>query len=243
MPSVAASLLDNPKLSLGELTSEAIMDIMNTLADGSDPLNQKPTAVYETSKKLIEECGDETSSVPPSSETDTDKTECPAPSLPIPESVPAQGLAVSYIFKFYNNINLYGRDNAKKSSEPPLSGLLQNLKSMLVNHLVLVLQGRFGLEKCRKSPLLPYIMIGNAPIGIISDLLCITYKDQEVFEEVFIAQYYYEVLYIFSILFRESRIVLSLVVFSPKLNLISSNIPESYSLFQMSESLNYSQIF
>lgn len=190
MPSVAASLLDNPKLSLDELTSEALMDVMSTLADGSDPLNQKLVAVYETSKKLIEDCGDDNlTSGLLGSETDTEKTECPAPSLPIPESIPSQGLAVSYILKFYNNINLYERENAKKCSEPPLSDLLQNLRVILVNYLVLVLLGRFELDKCRKSPLLPYILIGNAPIGVISELLLATYQDKEVFEEVCVLVY------------------------------------------------------
>lgn len=184
MPSVAASLLDNPKLSIDELTSQALMDVMSALIDGTDPLNHKVVAVYETSKNLIEDGGDNTPSAPPTSEAATDKTECPAPSLPIPESIPSQGLAVSYIMKFYNNINLYERDNAKKSSEPPLSDLLQNLRSMLVYHLVLVLMGRFELEKCRKSPLLPYILIGNPPIGIISELVFATYLNKEVFTEV-----------------------------------------------------------
>lgn len=184
MPSVAASLLDNPKLSIDELTSEALMDVMSTLADGSDPLNQKLVAVYETSKKLIEDCGDDNPSGPLGSETVAEKTECPAPSLPIPESIPSQGLAVSYIMKFYNNINLFERDNAKKSSEPPLSDLLPKLRCMLVKHLVLVLLGRFELEKCRKSPLLPYILIGNAPIGVISELVIATYLDKDAFIEV-----------------------------------------------------------
>lgn len=184
MPSVAASLLDNPKLSINELTSQALMDVICQIADQSDPLNQKLVAVYETSKKLIEDFGEDALSGPLGSENDTEKTDCPAPSLPIQESIPSQGLAVSYILKFYNNINLYERENPKKSSEPPLSELLQNLRSLLVHHLVLILLGKFDLQKCRKSPLLPYILIGNTPIGLIPELLLATYLDKDIFEEV-----------------------------------------------------------
>ncbi|CAG4960074.1 unnamed protein product [Parnassius apollo] len=189
VPTVAASLLDNPKLSLEELASEALIDVITQIEDGSDPLNQKLIAVSETSKRLSEDCGDDImTSGPLSSETDTnsDKAECPAPTLPIPKTIPTQGLAVSYILRFYNNINLYEREHPKKSSEPPLSDLLQSLRTLLVNHLVLVLRGKFNLGKCRKSPLLPYILIGNTPIGLLPELLLATYLDQEAFEEVFV---------------------------------------------------------
>ncbi|KAM3965710.1 LOW QUALITY PROTEIN: ubiquitination factor E4B [Aphomia sociella] len=188
VPSAAAALLDNPKLGVDELASHAIMDIIFQIIDGSDPLNQKLIAVSETTKRLSEDCGDDMlTSGPLGSDFDTDKAECPTPSLPIPKTIPTQGLAVSYLLRFYNNINLYEREHPKKSSEPPLSDLLQNLRTLLVNHLVLVLQGAFELEKCRKSPLLPYILIGNTPTGLIPELLIATYLDKEVFEEVFSA--------------------------------------------------------
>jgi ubiquitin conjugation factor E4 B len=184
VPSVAAALLDNPKLSLDELASEAIMDVITQIADGSDPLNQKLLAVSETSKRLSEDCGDDMTSGPLGSETDSERADCPAPALPLPKSIAAQGLAVSYLLKFYNNINLYEREHPKKSSEPPLSDLLQNLRTLLVNHLVLVLQGQFELEKCRKSPLLPYILNGNSPTGLIPEILLATYLEKDTFEEV-----------------------------------------------------------
>ncbi|XP_034834526.1 ubiquitin conjugation factor E4 B [Maniola hyperantus] len=187
VPSVAASLLDNPKLSLEELASEAVMDVITQIVDGSDPLNQKLIAVSETTKRLSEDCGDDILTTGHlGSESDPDKADCPTPSLPIPKTIPSQGLAVSYILKFYNNINLYEREHSKKSSEPPLSDLLQSLRTLLVNNLVLVLRGMFELEKCRKSPLLPYILIGNTPIGLIPEVVLATYLDQEAFDEVFI---------------------------------------------------------
>lgn len=185
MPSVAASLLDNPKLSLDELASQAIMDVITQIADGSDPLNQKLLALSETSKRFSEDCGDDSlTSGPLGSETDVDKSDCPTPSLPMPKTIPTQGLAVSYLLRFFNNIHFYEREHPKKSAEPPLTDLLQSLRTLLVNHLVLVLQGGFELEKCKKSPLLPYILIGNAPLGLIPELLLATYMDKEVLEQV-----------------------------------------------------------
>lgn len=185
MPSVAASLLDNPKLSVDETASQAIVDVITQIADGADPLNQKLLAVSETSKRFSEDCGDDTlTSGPLGSETDSDKSDCPAPSLPMTKTIPTQGLAVSYLLRFYNHINLYEREHPKKSSEPPLNDLLQSLRTLLVNHLVLVLQGGFELEKCKRSPLLPYVLIGNAPLGLIPELLLNTYLDKEVFEQV-----------------------------------------------------------
>lgn len=161
------------------------MDVIMQIADGADPLNQKLIAISESSKRLSDDCGDDTlTSGLLGSEADFEKSECPAPSLPMPKTIPTQGLAVSYILRFYNNINLYEREHSKKSSEPPLSDLLQTLRTSLVNHLVLVLQRKFGLEKWRKSPLLPCILIGNTPIGLIPELMLATYLDKEVFEEV-----------------------------------------------------------
>lgn len=188
VPSVAASLLDNPKLSLEEMASEALMDVILQISNGADPLNQKLIAVSETTKRLNEDCGDDTltGGGPLSSDNDPDKSGCPAPSLPIPKTIPTQGLAVSYILRFYNNINIYEREHPKKSSEPPLSDFLQNLRTLLVSQLVLVLRDKMDLEKCRKSPLLPYLLIGNAPTGLVPELLVATYLDKEVFEDVFV---------------------------------------------------------
>ncbi|XP_068617727.1 ubiquitin conjugation factor E4 B [Battus philenor] len=189
VPTVAANLLDNPKLSLEELASEALMDVISQIEDGSDPLNQTLIAISETSKKRSEDCSDDVlTSVPLGSETDanTDKAECPAPTLSSPKPVLKQGLAASYLLRFYNNINLYEREHPKKSSEPPLSDLLQNLRTLIVNHLVLMLRGKFNLKKSRKSPLLPYILFGRSPLGLIPELLLATYLDQEAFEEVFV---------------------------------------------------------
>ncbi|XP_063626129.1 ubiquitin conjugation factor E4 B [Cydia splendana] len=188
VPSVAASLLDNPKLSLEDMASEALMDVILQISNGADPLNQKLIAVSETTKRLNEDCGDDTltGGGPLSSDNDPDKSGCPAPSLPIPKTIPTQGLAVSYVLRFYNNINIYEREHPKKSSEPPLSDLLQNLRTLLVSHLVLVLRDKMDLEKCRKSPLLPYLLIGNAPTGLVPELLVATYLDKEVFEDVFV---------------------------------------------------------
>lgn len=185
VPSVAAAVIDNAKLSLTEFASQSLMDVITQIADGADPLNQKLIAISETSKKLTEECGDDAlMSGPLASGTDPDKSECPTPLLPIPKTIPTQGLAVSYLLRFYNNINLYERDHHKKSSEPPISNLLQSLRTLLVNHLVLVLRGGFDLDKCRKSPMLPYILIGNAPCGLIFELMLNTYLDKDAFEEV-----------------------------------------------------------
>lgn len=168
-----------------ELVSEALIDVITQIADGSDPLNQKLIAISETSKRLSEDCGDDTlTSGPLGSESDPDKSECPAPSLPIPKTIPTQGLAVSYILKFYNNMNIYEREHPKKSSEPPLYDLLQSMRTILVNYLVLVLRGRFELEQCRKSPLLRYILIGSTPIGLMPEVLLATHGEQEAFEEV-----------------------------------------------------------
>lgn len=196
MPSVAAALLDNPKLTLQELISEALMDVITQIADGADPLNQKLIAISETSKRLSEDCSDDLMSGPLGSESDPDKSDCPTPSLPIPKTIPTQGLAVSYILRFYNNINLYEREHTKKSSEPPLSDMLQSLRTLLLNYLVLVLQGRFDLEKCRKSPLLRYILIGNTPSGLIPELVFATYMNKEVFEEVRCLQQSHKNIYI-----------------------------------------------
>lgn len=184
MPSVAASLLDNPKLSLDDLASQALLDVITQIADGSDPLNQKLIAITETTKRLTEDVDEMLISGQAVPEADADKSDCPTPTLPLPKTIPTQGLAVSYIVRFYTNINTYEREHSKKSSEPPLSDLLQSLRTLLVNYLVLVLQCKFDLEKCRISALLPYVLVVSPPTGLIPELLLATYANKDVFEEV-----------------------------------------------------------
>lgn len=187
VPSVAAALLDNPKLSVQELASLAIFDILTMISDNIDPLDQKVRAIAEISKKPSDDRVDDLLSSAGSSKTEggTEKPDCPTPTLPVPK-MPAQGLAISYLLRFYNHINLYEREFSKKCSEAPLSELLPRLRIIIVNHIVLVLQGKFDLEKSNSSPLLPYILIGNTPVGLIPELLQLTYLDQTRFKEVFV---------------------------------------------------------
>ncbi|CAK1555609.1 unnamed protein product [Leptosia nina] len=190
VPSVAAALLDNPKLTLNEIASEALMDVMMQILDGSDPLNHRALLALltrQSMKELSEECVDDLLAKDPNTiQIDPEEGECPKPLLPLPKDITNQALAVSYLLKFYYNINIYERDYPKKSSEPPLSDLLLSLRTLIVDHLVLVLRRKFDLEKSRKSPLLPYIMIRNTPTGLISELMLNTYQDEEAFEEVFV---------------------------------------------------------
>ncbi|XP_041982233.1 ubiquitin conjugation factor E4 B [Aricia agestis] len=187
VPSVAASLLDNPDLSLRALASESIMDIISQIIDGSDPLNQKLIAISEMTKQPNEEGGDDILTTGfLGSESDQEKSDCPTPLLPLSQKISTQSLLVSYLLKFYNNIKLYEKDHPKKSSEPPLADLLQTLRTLLVNHLVLVLRNKYDIEKCKKSPLLPYLLNGNAPNGLIPEVMLATYTDQEAFDEVFV---------------------------------------------------------
>ncbi|VVC87251.1 unnamed protein product [Leptidea sinapis] len=189
-PSVAASLLDNPNISLEELASQAIMDVIGQISDGSDPLNYKPLVAVltrDSMKELSEENDDDPLAKDPSTiKPEVEEGECPKPSLPLPKDIPSQSLAVSYLAKFYYNINIYERDYPKKSSEPPLSDLLLNLRKIIVDHLILVLRGQFGLVKSRKSPLLPYVMLCITPLGLLSELLRAIYQDQDALEEVFV---------------------------------------------------------
>ncbi|CAH4029952.1 ubiquitin conjugation factor E4 B [Pieris brassicae] len=190
VPSVAAALLDNPKLSIDELASEALMDVMLQIVDGSDPLNHKALVVLlmkQSMKELSEECVDDLFAKDPNNlDMDTEEGECPSPLLPLPKDITNQALAVSYLLKFYYNVNVYERDNPKKSSVPPLSDLILSMQSLIVDHLVLVLRRKFELQKSRKSPLLPYLMTGNTPTGLIPEILLNTYEDQEALDEVFV---------------------------------------------------------
>lgn len=177
--------MDNPALPLEEIASQAITDVIASVADGADPLNQKLIAITATTKRLSEDCGDDVMSTSQLGlDNDQEKPECPVPSLPMPKTISTQGIAVSYLLRFYNNINLYEREFPKRSTEPPLSEYLQKLRTLVVDHLVLVLHGAFGLEKCKKSPLLPYVLNGNTPSGLIPELLQTTYSDKETFEQV-----------------------------------------------------------
>lgn len=75
-----------------------------------------------------------------------------------------------------------------RSSIPPLSDVLTEVRAQLVQYATLVVQGRViaGLEEgYGKSPLLAPIVHQTVPRGFLTELVTRTYTNEELFSKVF----------------------------------------------------------
>lgn len=126
---------------------------------------------------------------------------CPVPTLPLPglcapkpddaKQTP-QSAILAYLFESYARVALEERNHPKKSSIPPLSDVLSDLRCQIVHHASLVLQGLIvergcegGGGKSRDSPLLEALLQQTLPRGFVSELVARTCQDEGVFSRIF----------------------------------------------------------
>lgn len=141
----------------------------------------------------------DTSSVNSFSVSPTNLSPSPSPvsSCPVPvvltkytDGDTPQKLALNYLMDCYSRVGVEERNHPKKSSIPPLSDLLTELRSQMVQHTALVLQGYIVpssiLSNKREQSLLftPFVQ-QTLPRGFISELVMRTHANQPLFSKIF----------------------------------------------------------
>lgn len=192
LPSIGLTLQDNAHLTLEELTSQIIMEILFMIGDGNDPWKQLK---IENSMTDTKDLSEDNSTINPMegveqtmevSASNSESEGCPVPSLPTPSQQTPIEQAVSCLLRFYSNIAVEERQHPKKSSVLPLCQVLSDLRVTLVQHLVLTLQGKFYPNSFQYMSLLtPYILAGTVPRGLLSELASQTYLDETTFSSIF----------------------------------------------------------
>lgn len=159
-----------PSVEFQDLISQSLMEAMCQIASGENPLPSPLTC-----------------STPDGTATET--MEEATESSPTP-SLATTGLA--YLTECYSRVAVEERNQPKRSSMPPLSSVLAELRAQCVQHTSLMLQdvlmeevdftGRWGPLT---SPLLQPVLSQTLPRGFLSELLCRTHTNPDTLNKVF----------------------------------------------------------
>lgn len=172
---------------LQDLISQALMEILLQIANGLTP--KRCIAAFEQSDNISLSSTSPTQS-PLTSPIDL----CPTPNFTPPnnneqsQNQTTQAVAIYYLTDCYGRVSVEERNHPKKSSIPPLSDVLYDLRAQIIQYTSLVLKGYLiPLENSDKenSPLLTPLLQQKLPRGFINELVGRTFTNLELFNRIF----------------------------------------------------------
>lgn len=188
LPETAEQLKLNPHMSIRDMTSNAIMEVLAQIANGADP--------FKNLNSNMDTC--ETTSVGSFSASPTQNlspSPSPVGSCPIPlltmkvtkeNNETPLTLALNFLMDSYNRVSVEERNHPKKSSIPPLSDVLTELRAQIIHYTTLLVQGYIvPNENSSKSPLLQPILQQSMPRGFLTELVTRTHGNEKLFSSVF----------------------------------------------------------
>lgn len=117
---------------------------------------------------------------------------CPIPLLTMknPEITTQEPivLAINFLMDSYNRVSVEERNQPKKSSIPPLSEVLSELRSQIIHYTTLIVQGYIfdvSVGDNSTSHLFNSILQQSIPRGFLTELVTRTYTNEKVFSNVF----------------------------------------------------------
>jgi ubiquitin conjugation factor E4 B len=184
LPQTGEELKSNPSTSIRDVVSNALMEVIVQISKGNNPF-----------KDLIQGNSDaaDTSSINSLSPSPSPSHGCPIPTLPV-KRVDASNdgpmnLALNYLMDCYNRVGVEERNQPKRSSIPPLSDALTEVRAQLVHFTTLLLKGYIipneELYKFGRSPLLTPILQQTLPRGFLTELVTRTHTNDKLFSSVF----------------------------------------------------------
>lgn len=97
-----------------------------------------------------------------------------------------QNLALNYLMDCYSRVSVEERNHPKRSSIPPLSDLLTDLRAQTVHYTTLVLQGYIYPSNISSvSHLVSPVLQQTLPRGFISELVTRTHTNPSIFSKIF----------------------------------------------------------
>lgn len=117
---------------------------------------------------------------------------CPIPVLTMknPELTTQQPLvlAINFLMDSYNRVGLEERNQPKRSSVPPLSDLLSELRAQIIHYTTLIVQGYIfdaAPNDDSKFHIFRMILQQSIPRGFLTELVTRTHTNEKVFSNVF----------------------------------------------------------
>ncbi|XP_066259795.1 ubiquitin conjugation factor E4 B [Euwallacea similis] len=188
LPQTAEYLKENPHITIRDLTSTAIMEMLSVIGKGDNPFRN----ITPPSQDITDTYSLHSGSVSPvQSSPSTSDMQCPVPVLVMKEKLDDEcpiNLATSFLMESYNRVAQEERNHPKRSSIPPLSDVLTEVRAQIIQYTALVLQGKLvpGLDEgYGKSPLLSPIVHQTVPRGFLTELVTRTHTNEDVFSKVF----------------------------------------------------------
>lgn len=192
LPETSEALNEGISISTTDLISQSLMEILFHIANGKNPFKNLWSNSDQGDTSSVNSFSiSPTQNVSPSA---SPVFNCPVPTLPLinadcVETTP-RTLALNYLMESYVRVSVEERNHPKKSSVPPLSDLLSDLRSQIILYTALILQGviipveTFTVKQA-SSPLLGPLMQQSIPRGFISELVVRTNTMPKLFAKIF----------------------------------------------------------
>lgn len=170
-------------MSTTELINQSIIEVLFQISSGLNPLKNLSQNSECDSLNNFSVSPTHTLSPSPS------PVGCPVPLLPFKTNDTAktpESIAVEYLMDCYSRVATEERNHPKRSSIPPLSDVLSDLREQLVHFMALILQGYIVVpERKDVSPLLVPLLQQTLPRGFITELVMRTQSNQRIFAKIF----------------------------------------------------------
>lgn len=196
LPETAEMVHETTSILPEDLISQSIYEVISQISSGKNP-----------TKNIVQvDTGDSSSlnSVSPTQNLSpmlSPVSSCPVPLLPLPttstntntnKSEPAPTppmIALIYLTDSYTRVSVEERNHPKKSSTPPLSDILSDIRMQLVHYTSLILQG-FLLDEPNtnnrnQSILIAPLLSQAIPRGFIPELIARTHSSTQIFSKIF----------------------------------------------------------
>lgn len=182
LPHTADDLKTNTSLSIRDIISNALMEVVVQISKGNNPF------------KDLMQSNDaaDTSSINSLSPSPSPSHSCPIPTLPtkrVEVSDSPLNHALNYLMECYNRVSVEERNHPKRSSIPPLSDVLTEIRAQIIQYTTLLLKGYIipndELYKFGRSPLLSPILEQTLPRGFLTEIVTRTHTNAQLFSSVF----------------------------------------------------------
>ncbi|KAJ9575045.1 hypothetical protein L9F63_007780, partial [Diploptera punctata] len=167
--SVLSSVVqERNSIDVQDLINQALMEVLAQFGRGENPLRDLAPGGM-------------------ASQGTPDNLDSPGVSSSISDTLQsAHGRILLYLMECYARVAVEERNHPKRSSIPPLSDVLAEIRAQCVQYASLALQGVLSEEELpRTSPLLSPVLSQSLPRGFLPELVARTHTNQELFAKVF----------------------------------------------------------
>ncbi|KAF7992765.1 hypothetical protein HCN44_005109 [Aphidius gifuensis] len=193
LPQLSSIYNENKTIDYTDIISQGLMEMMSIYNKNEDPIS-------EISSEQLSDCDDS-----PNSDTEIMCTQSDShttnilPILPLPPGeklTPPKSLL--YLFDCFKRVSIEESNHPKRSNVPPISDVLANLRSQIVQYSSLVLQNIIGIPDNdnnnsnnnnidkKLSPLLNPLLCQTLPRGYLHELVTKIHTNTLIFNSIFI---------------------------------------------------------